>query len=689
MADLLIELGIEELPAASVMPMANHLANTIHEELTKAGIAGGAATVFATPRRIAALLPDVGARQKDQEVERKGPAVKAAYKDGEPTKALLGFLKGANATIDQLSTVETPKGDWLVVKMTQPGRALADILSDAMAAALKTMPMPRRMRWSDLPHEFLRPVSWLCAIHGGDTVPLSVLGLQAGNATYGHRFHAPDAITLSSPADYEAALNKAYVVADFDKRRQQISDQVSAAAKQAGAQPVVDDALLDEVTALVEWPVAITGKFDASYLDIPKEALIQTMEENQRYFALLDSSGNLLPSFITIANIESTNVQSVVGGNERVIHPRFADTLFFWEQDKAKKLIDHLPELDNVLFQEKLGSVGDKIRRIKVLAAWLAPRMDADTASCQTAADLCKCDLTTETVKELAKMQGIAGRYYAARDGHASDISDAMEQHYFPKGAGSALPSNSVARVISVADKIDTLVGIYGQGLKPTGAKDPFGLRRASLGVVRIFIEQEQNIDLQELVAESVKAYGSVLPADAPQSEMVEYILERLRSYAVDQGFTIDVVDAVLARGITTPLDVAQRLQAIKPFRETPAAVSLSAATKRIGNILKKASITSAQSVDESLLQEPAEKALFDNVQKIAPVIKEHFDARDYSKAMTTTAGLRESVDTFFDDVMVMSDDEALKNNRLALLQQVNELCSYTADLSRLQPLES
>ena len=517
----------------------------------------------------------------------------------------------------------------------------------------------------------------------------SVLGLQATNATYGHRFHAPGAIALSNPADYESALKKAFVVADFGARRQQIADQVSAAAKQAGAQPVVDDALLDEVTALVEWPVAITGKFDPSYLDIPKEALIQTMEENQRYFALLDNNGNLMPSFITIANIESNNVQSVIDGNERVIHPRFADTLFFWELDKSKKLIDHLPELDKVLFQKKLGSVGDKVRRIKTLGAWLAPRMGADAASCETAAELCKCDLTTEIVKELAKMQGIAGRYYAVRDGQSNDIADAMEQHYFPKQAGSALPGNPVARVVSVADKIDTLVGIYGQGLKPTGAKDPFGLRRAALGIVRILIEQEQDIDLHALVSEAIKTYGSVLPADANGTEMVDYMLERLRGYAVDQGYTIDVINAVLARGVTTPLDVVQRLQAIKPFRETPAAVSLSAASKRISNILKKASITTAQPINEALLQEPAEKVLYANLQQLAPVIKAQFEARDYSKAMTTTAGLREQVDTFFDDVMVMSDDAALQANRLALLQQVNELCSYTADLSHLQPIES
>jgi glycyl-tRNA synthetase beta chain len=688
MADLLIELGTEDLPAASVLPMANHLAKSLHDELRKAGLADQAPQVYATPRRIAALFTNVGEKQADQQVERKGPAVKAAYKDGQATKALEGFLKSANATADQLSTIETPKGDWLVLQTIQPGRALSEVLSDALAIAIKTMPMPRRMRWSDLPHEFLRPVSWLCAIHGGQTVPLEVLGHTAGNVTYGHRFHAPDAIVLSSPADYEQALEGAYVVADFAKRRQQIVQQVAACAADAGAQPVVDDSLLDEVTALVEWPVAITGKFDPNYLDIPKEALIQTMEENQRYFALLDDSGKLLPSFITIANLQSKNSQSVVDGNERVIHPRFADTLFFWDQDKAKKLIDHLPELDNVLFQEKLGSVGDKVRRIKSLVAWLAPKMGADTGSCELATELCKCDLTTEIVKELAKMQGIAGRYYAARDGHSSDVADAMEQHYFPKQAGSALPGNAVARVVSVADKIDTLVGIYGQGLKPTGAKDPFGLRRAALGVVRILVEQEQDIDLLALVKEVITTYGSTLPASANAQEMLDYILERQRGYSVDQGFSVDVVDAVLARGVTRPLDLSQRLQAIKPFRETPAAVSLSAASKRIGNILKKSSPTQGHVIDESLLQESAEKALYAKLQSLAPVIKEQFEARDYSKAMTTTAGMREDIDTFFDDVMVMTDDEKLRDNRLALLQQVNELCSYTADLSRLQPVE-
>ncbi len=688
MADLLIELGTEDLPAASVLPMANHLAKSLHEELGKAGLVNQAPQVFATPRRIAALFTDVGEKQADQQVERKGPAVKAAYKDGQPTKALEGFLKSTNATADQLSTIETPKGDWLVLQMTQPGRALSEVLSDAMAAAIKTMPMPRRMRWSDLPHEFLRPVSWLCAIHGANTVPLEVLGHSAGNVTYGHRFHAPDAIALNSPGDYEQALERAHVVASFAKRRELIVQQVADCAAKAGAQPVVDDALLDEVTALVEWPVAVTGKFDPNYLDIPKEALIQTMEENQRYFALLDSNGKLLPSFITIANLESKNIQSVVDGNERVIHPRFADTLFFWDQDKAKKLIDHLPELDNVLFQEKLGSVGDKVRRIKSLVAKLAPKMAADTASCELASDLCKCDLTTEIVKELAKMQGIAGRYYAARDGHSGDVADAMEQHYFPKQAGSALPGNAVARVVSVADKIDTLVGIYGQGLKPTGAKDPFGLRRAALGVVRILVEQEQDIDLLSLVKEAIKVYGSTLTGDANAQEMVDYILERQRGYSVDQGYSVDVVDAVLARGVTRPLDISQRLQAIKPFRETAAAVSLSAASKRIGNILKKSSPGKRHVIDESLLQESAEKALYAKLQTLAPMIKEQFDAREYSKAMTTTAGMRENVDTFFDDVMVMTDDEKLRDNRLALLQQVNELCSYTADLSRLQPIE-
>ena len=438
MNDLLIEIGCEELPAGSAVAMAKHLADALYAKLHDAGMAGEPASYYGTPRRIAAYLPGVMPRQEDQQVERKGPAMAAAFNDEEPTKALLGFLKGAGATVDDVQTVATPKGEWVVVRQNKPGETLQAIVNAALPDIIKTMPMPKRMRWSDQPHEFLRPVVWLTALHGDAVLPVTVLGLDAGDTTRGHRFHAPEAITLRSATDYINALKKAYVLADISQRRARIVEQVQAVAKEFGGTPVIDDSLVDEVTSLVEWPVALGGRFEEVYLEIPKEALIQTMQENQRYFALLDGAGQLMPAFITVANIESKQPETVVDGNERVIRPRFADTKFFWDQDKQKTLADHQPALHDVLFQKKLGTVGDKTARMATLIPLLAPVLGADPVESATAIGLCKCDLTTEIVKELAKMQGICGRYYAARDGHSQNIADAMEQHYYPKQAGGA-----------------------------------------------------------------------------------------------------------------------------------------------------------------------------------------------------------------------------------------------------------
>ncbi len=689
MADLLIELGCEDLPAASVEPLANHLGKALFEVLKSAQLGSSEPQIFATPRRIAALFADVGEQQADQHVERKGPAVAAAYVDGEPSKALAGFLKSANATVDDLTTIDTPKGEWVVLKQVKPGRSLTDLVADAMPDIIKTMPMPKRMRWSDFDYEFLRPVVWLCAMHGAKTLPLTVLGLTSSNKTHGHRFHSPAAIELSNASTYNDVLANHYVIADFDKRRELIQTEVTKKAESLGATAVSDAALLDEVTALVEWPVIVAGEFEKDFLEIPKEALIQTMQENQRYFALLDNNESLMPGFITISNIESKSEQTVVDGNERVIRPRFADTMFFWEQDKQKKLSDHRKSLGSLLFQEKLGSVGDKVDRMQVIGAWLATQLGEPVEDVKLAASLCKCDLNTEIVKELAKMQGICGRYYAARDGHNEAVSAAMEEHYYPKQAGGPLPESGVAQIVSIADKLDTLVGIYGLGMKPTGAKDPFALRRAALGVVRMLIEKQRDIDLSELIAQSVKSYGDRLPSDFDQATLLEYITERLKGYAQENGYSPDAIDAVLAKSLSNPLDIFARLQAIDEFRSTDAAESLAAAAKRSGNILKKAKRDQEQSVDVSLLVEPAEKSLFESMQKIEPQIASDLAQRDYAKAMTATSSLRSSVDEFFDNVMVNTDDEATRNNRLALLSQLNALCSCTAELSRLQPKES
>jgi len=675
MTDLLIEIGCEDLPAGSVQALAQHLGTALYDVLGKAELCSTAPKLFATPRRIAALWPDVGEQQPDQHIERKGPAVAAAYVDGEPSKALAGFLKSANATVEDLSTIDTPKGEWVVLKQVQPGRSLQAVVADAMPEIIKTMPMPKRMRWSDFDHEFLRPVVWLCAMHGSKTLPLTLLGLTSGNATYGHRFHSPDAVTLSDASNYADVLKQHYVIADFAQRRDVIQSAVNKKAQTLGGKAVSDAALLDEVTALVEWPVVVAGKFEEAFLEIPKEALVQTMQENQRYFALLNNDNELMPGFITVANVKSK--------------PRFADTMFFWEQDKQKTLADHQQSLESLLFQKQLGSVAEKVERMQSIGMWLAEKLGVSATDVKLATSLCKCDLNTEIVKELAKMQGIAGRYYAQRDGHNDAVAAAMEEHYFPKQAGGPLPEQGVAQVVSISDKVDTLVGIYGLGMKPTGAKDPFGLRRAAISVVRLSFEKQLDFDLSELIAQSVQSYGDKLPKDFDQQTLINYITERLKGYAQEKGYSLDSIDAVLAKSLSNPLDIFARLQAVDQFRSTEAAESLAAAAKRSGNILKKAKTKADLAVDATLLAEPAELSLYEAMQAIEPQIESDLSQRDYAKAMTATASLRVSVDAFFDNVMVNTDDEATRNNRLALLGQLNALCSRTAELSRLQPQEA
>ena len=692
MADLLIELGCEELPAGSMLPMAQHLGKALQELLMASELCSNPPEIFATPRRIAARFADVGERQADAVVERRGPAKAAAWKDGEPTKALLGFLKSAGASIDDVQSVETPKGEWTVVSTTKPGKTLSELLDAALPELFKNMPMPKRMRWGAHTHEFLRPVEWLLALHGQQVLPLKVLGLTASDTTKGHRFHSSGELTISDPSTYEATLEKACVLAEPARRRQKIEKDVVALAEKAGATAVMGDDLLDEVNALVEWPVALTGSFDKEFLEIPKEALIQTMQENQRYFAMLDKQGELLPAFITVANLESQNPQTVVDGNERVIRPRFADTMFFWNQDSKVSLASHQEQLSRLLFQEKLGSVADKVARMGTVAQWLTTELSVDAGDVSTAVSLCKCDLNTEIVKELPKMQGICGRYYAMRDGHNASVAQAMEQHYFPKQAGGPLPEGGVSQVLSLADKTDTLVGIYGLGMVPTGAKDPFGLRRASLGIVRIIIEHQHDIDLVALLHVSRDSFSDRLPKP-DMDAMLAYVLERLRGYLLEghgarNAYAADAIDAVLAKQVTRPLDIVARLEAIEQFRRSDAAQSLSAASKRIANILKKVDIE-LSAPDPALFKETAEKGLFDELSRLKPGIESAMANRDYATAMQDTSQLKQSVDDFFDNVMVMDEDLALRHNRLALLHQVNSLCCATAELGLLRPEEA
>ena len=696
-ADLLIEIGCEELPADSVLPMAHHLADAMGVTLAEAGLAGdGPATVFATPRRLAARWPGVRARQDDRSVDRQGPAVAAAFEGGEPggapTRALQGFLGKAGAAVDDVVIVGEGKKAKVAVRVVEPGRALGDVVQDALDDVLRRMPMPRRMRWSDGEAEFLRPVVWLAALHGDAPLTLEAFGLIAGRATRGHRVHAPGPHELPGAGAYESVLRDARVEPDFAARRARVVDGVRAEARRVGGEPVMEDALVDEVTNLVEWPVALAGTFEERFLEIPKEALIQTMQENQRYFALLDADGGLRPAFVTVANLESADPARVVDGNERVIRPRFADTMFFWEQDRKATLASRRDALDRVLFHPELGSVGDRVRRMVRSSTALAPELGADVERAREAASLAKCDLVSAIVEELPEMQGIAGRYYAARDGHDESVSRAVEQHWWPVQAGTALPEDALGTAVALADRLDALVGIFGIGRKPTGTKDPFALRRAAIGVCRLLMEPGHALDLDAAIDVAARAYADegVELGALDAVEVREFVLDRLRVYLVEQvGRPADAVDAVLATGAAAPADIDARVRAIERFRATPAAVSLSRASKRCSNLLRKADAGDvADAVDPARLAEPAEASLVESLDAARPDIDASLAAGDYAAAMTRTAALAEPVDRFFDEVMVMDEDASLRANRLALLAALADLANRTADLSRLAPGE-
>ena len=689
-ADLLLEIGVEELPAGAAIPMSESFASGVHDALLDAGFIakGSDYEVYSTPRRIAVLVPQVAERQEDRETERKGPSVAAGFNDDEtPTKALAGFARSCGVDVSELSRVATPKGEWFVFQSVAPGQTLSAYLSDALPAIAKQIPSPRRMRWSDGSTEFLRPVRWLTALHGADTVAIELLGQSAIGHTYGHRFHAPAELHLSEAADYLARLrDDGFVIADCEARKQLVIDQVKRCAGGSRANVTLDPELVDEVTSLVEWPVAIAGSFDERFLSLPKEALIQTMAENQRYFALFDDKGELHPGFVTVANIDSSQPDSVRSGNERVIRPRFADTLFFWDKDCQSTLESRRPGLEKVLFQKSLGSLYQKTERLQQIAGFIAERIGVSRQDCERAATLAKCDLLTETVGELAKMQGIAGSYLALADGESASVSLAIREQYLPIKSGGALPSSAEGQVLSMADKVDTLVGIFGIGQKPTGTKDPFALRRAAVGLLRILIECEHSINLKDLFNHAASTYGDGVLTAFNVDDLLEFVTERLRNYYLERGERHDVIDAVAAKGINDPHDFNRRVTAIAGFRASDAADALAAASKRINNILKKVDNPIPKTIDESCLAEPAEQNLARDLLTIESELSPQFEKGNYVEAMRSTAKLRNVVDDFFDNVMVMDENPRLRDNRLALLTRVADLCSRTADLSQLQP---
>ncbi len=727
--DFLVELGTEELPPKSLRSLELAFAGGVGAGLEGAGLKFGEVFSFATPRRLAVLVRKLATRQPDQQIKRRGPPVTAAFDAaGQPTRAALAFAQSCGASVESLQRLDEGKGLFLFFVGVKPGAVVQDLLPAIVQRALDALPIPRRMHWGSSDALFVRPVHWLVMLFGKEVVPATVLDTPAGNLTRGHRFHAPKPMRVTTPAAYANALRaRGYVIADSEARRALIKERVSAAAAQLGGRALIEDALLDEVTALVEWPVPVAGRFEERFLSLPREVLISTLQDHQRYFPVEDSQGRLLPHFITVSNIESREPDKVREGNERVVRPRLSDAAFFWEQDRKQPLSARRAALDAVTFQIKLGSLGDKSRRVRALAGEIAAASGRERSESERAAELCKCDLLTAMVGEFPELQGIMGTYYALADGESPEVAVAIREHYLPRAAGDELPATHAGIAVAIADKLDTLAGIFAIGEKPTGTKDPFGLRRAALGALRIMIETGLDLDLRHFIAVAIEAVRSdsdrirtaasaaaIAAGKAPHTsasspaqsspettagEVYDFIMERLRAYYLERAaaagresgagaggavMTTEMFDAVLATRPSSPVDFDARLKALSAFLELPESASLTAANKRIANILRKTDEKRGGEVAVESLREEAEVRLFDAMRSLRDAVSTATAQREYANALGRLAQLRPAIDAFFDQVMVMDEDPRLRANRLALLAQVHGLFCGIADLSRL-----
>ncbi len=686
---LLIELLTEELPPKSLLKVASAFSHNLKERLFEAAFreAGGNVTTFATPRRLAVLMAGVRDVQPERTVERKGPAVSAGLDaEGKPTQALLGFARSCGTSPEALERHSDGKTEYFVFRSRKPGEPLDRHLQQIVVDSLKALPIPKLMRWGNSDHEFARPVHGLMMLHGGRVIPGMVLGQESGNRTLGHRFMGRRELIVHDAAEYEELLEEeGKVIAAFEKRRQEIEQQLVSRADKLGAQLGLDArrSLLDEVTALVEYPAVYVGQFEEEFLTVPQECLILTMQQNQKYFPLFDDAGRLLPKFLIVSNMEVEHPAAIVDGNERVVRPRLADARFFFDQDRKQKLEARVLQLANIVYHNKLGSQLDRVQRITKTAAFIAVRLGADAAHAERAAQLAKADLVTGMVGEFPELQGIMGMHYARHDGEAEPVARAIEAHYHPRFANDSLPDDNVAAAVALADKLDTLVGIFGIGLAPTGDKDPFALRRHALGVLRILFEKSLPLDLMELLALARSQYAPEVLATSVAVDVHQFMLERLRNYLRERGFEAPEIDAVASQQ-PTRIDLVQpRLEAVQSFRRLPESASLAVANKRIRNILRKTAAPESRAVF-ALLVEPAERTLFDTLTGLEPRVASLIDNEDYQQALQLLATARGPVDDFFDKVLVMCDDSPLRANRLALLRQLGELMNQVADISKL-----
>jgi len=685
--DLLIEIGTEELPPRALKKLSLAFLAEVKTGLEKAELSFSSIKPFASPRRLALLVSELTEQTPHKHIERRGPALQAAYgEDGCPTQAAIGFARSCGVEVEDLDKLETDKGSWLMYQSEQPGQPTSQLIPDLVLAALEGLPIPKRMRWGDLDSQFVRPVHWVVLLFGDEVIDAELLSVRAGRTTYGHRFHHPEPIEIPAPSEYEVLLeSEGRVIADFHRRATTVRAQVESMAIELKGQAVINEALLEEVTAMVEWPVAVAGQFEERFLAVPQEALISTMAANQKYFHLVDDQNRLMPYFITVSNIESRDETKVRAGNERVIRPRFADAEFFWNQDRKQRLDTRLEQLKSVIFQQQLGTLYDKTQRIAKLAATIATQLDADKLLAIRAAELSKCDLLTEMVGEFPNLQGTMGRYYAQHDGEAPAVAEAVDHYYRPRFAGDALPEGVISQALALADRLDTLIGIFAIGQLPTGDKDPYALRRAALGVLRIMIENKVDLDLHQLLTQAAQHFDNTVGADKAVEPVMEFILDRLRAYYQEQDIRPDVLDAVTALKPVRPVDINKRIHAVNAFRQLPEAESLAAANKRSGNILKKVKGTLPETIKPDLLAEKAEQKLFQALTDLNKTVGPLLANSDYEPALQMLAGLRQPVDTFFDDVMVMVDDTRVRDNRIALLNQLHGLFLQVADISRLQ----
>jgi glycyl-tRNA synthetase beta chain len=682
-ATLLIELLTEELPPKALEKLSLSFAQTISEELKKLQFVAAdvEAIAFASPRRLAVQVPAVLAVQPDQKIVRKGPAVAAGMKDGQPTPALAGFARSCGVDVSALTTMSDGKQDVFAYESTKTGEALAAVLTDIVALALKKLPIPKLMHWGDLDYQFVRPVHGLIMLWGETVIEGSVLGLTSRNATRGHRFLSSGDVMVEKADDYARVLfEQGKVLASFNARRELIRKRLAESAAVHGATIAADDALLDEVSALVEWPVVLEAGFEAEFLKVPQECLILTMQQNQKYFPLLDANGKLMNRFLLVSNLETADPSHIIQGNERVLRARLSDAKFFFEQDQKARLDTRLAKLAEVVYHNKIGSQLERVERLQSIAGQIAALLGADQAVAERAAFLAKADLVTDMVGEFPELQGVMGMYYAQHDGESDVVAAAIEGHYHPRFAGDSLPQGDIATAVALADKLEAIVGIWGIGLIPTGDKDPYALRRAALGVLRMVLEAK--LDLKALLALVAAAFPAGKLSATTADEVFAFMMDRLKNYlAADyQG---DEVDAVLALAPSVLNEVPAVLAAVAAFKALPEATTLAAANKRVKNILKKTEGEVGE-VNPALLSEAAEQALYAAVTELAPQVDAKFAAHDFAGALAQLSSLKAPVDAFFDGVMVMADDLAVRANRIALLARLAALFNRVADISLL-----